>query len=113
MHHSRNGSTLCEVIVALVLLSATAGWGLAATAAAERALGSASAHRAALHRAERTLADLDALACDSSAVSRSIVEPRWRLDANRLADGAARAAHVTLQSTRHDTVQVHAAAWCD
>ena len=113
MHHVRNGNTLCEVLFALVILSATAAWGLAATAAAERALGTTAAHRASLHRAERALADLDALPCDSAAVTRSLVEPRWQVDARRSAGGAARIAHVSLRSVRRDTVQLHGASWCD
>lgn len=113
MHDARLGNTLCEVLFALVLLSATAAWALAATAAAERALGSAQLHRASLHRAERALAEIDALPCDSTAVSRSALEPRWQLDARRSAQGTARSAHVTLQSRRRDSIQVHRASWCD
>jgi Tfp pilus assembly protein PilV len=112
MQH-RRGTSLCEVLLALVLLSATAAWGLQAAAAAERAVGSALAHRAALHRAERALADLDALPCDSVTVARTTGERRWQLTARRNQDGPAQSDDIELHDLRGDTVRVHRARWCE
>jgi hypothetical protein len=102
------------VMLALVLLSATAAWGLQAAAAAERSLGTTERHRAQLHRAERALADLDALPCDSINISRSIAEPRWRLAVTRDHDGFAYSDDVVLRALgTRDSVQLHRGGWCD
>ena len=109
----RPGTSLCEILLALVLLSATAAWGLQAAAAAERAVGSSRAHRASLHRAERALADLDALPCDSINITRTIRERRWQLTAQRDHDGLAHSDDVELHDLRGDTVRLHRAGWCE
>jgi hypothetical protein len=114
MLHNRVGTSLCEVLLALVLLAATAGWGLQAAAAAERTLGRTERHRAQLHRAERAMADLDALPCDSINLARAIVEPRWRIAATRDHDGLAYSDDVVLRSVGlRDSVQLHRGGWCD
>ncbi len=111
---ARAGNSLCEVLLALVLLSATAAWGIGATAAAERALGNAAFERAAQHRAERALADLDALPCDTSAIARSVREPRWLIALNTLRTGHGSRASVSLSSSaRADSVQLSRTRWCD
>lgn len=109
----RSGTSLCEILLALVLLAATAAWGLQAAAAAERALGRSRAQRSALHRAERALADLNALPCDSINVVRSVTEPRWRIEAQRDHDGPAYSDDVTLRGNHGDTLRVHRGGWCD
>ncbi|MBC7844454.1 MAG: hypothetical protein H7099_19250 [Gemmatimonadaceae bacterium] len=113
MQHQRVGTSLCEVLLALALLSATAAWGLQAAAAAERALGDAQRGRSALHRAERALADVDALPCDSINLARSIVEPRWRLSVARDHDGQAYSDDVVLRAPGGDSVRLHRGGWCD
>lgn len=113
MPKTRHGNSLCEVLLALVLLSATASWALLATSAAERALGNARAQRASLHRAERALADLDALPCDSINIARSIREPRWRIAVSRDHDGLAYHDEVTLRSMRGDSIRIARSGWCD
>ena len=109
----RPGTSLCEILLALVLLAATAAWGLRAAAAAERALGQTKARRVALHRAERALADLDALPCDSVSVTRNTTEPRWHIEARRDRTGLAYSNDVALSDRRGDTVRVHRGGWCD
>jgi Tfp pilus assembly protein PilV len=111
--HRRSGTSLCEVLLALVLLAATAAWGLQAAAAAERALGRTSARRTALHRADRALAELNALPCDSINVVRSVVEPRWSIDARRDHDGLAYSDDVVLRLRSGDTLRAHRGGWCD
>ena len=113
MHRCRRGTSLCEVLLALVLLSACAAWGMQAAAAAERAVGSSRAHRAALHRAERALADLNALPCDSINITRTASEPRWHLTAQRDHDGLAHSDDVVLHDRRGDTIRLHRAGWCE
>ncbi len=113
MPTTRFGTSLCEVLLALVLLSATASWALAATAAAERALGTARAQRAALHRAERGLADLNALPCDSINIARVVREPRWQLGVSRDHDGLAYRDEITLHSVRGDSIRLARGGWCD
>lgn len=113
MHHLRVGSSLCEILVALVLLSTTAAWALQATATAERTLGRTANTRRALHRAARSLADLDALPCDSASVSRTTIEPRWQIDARRTAAANIRHDDVRLRSARGDTLVLHHDGWCD
>ncbi|MDZ7632773.1 MAG: hypothetical protein U5K74_15910 [Gemmatimonadaceae bacterium] len=112
LSHHRHGTSLCEVLFALVLLTATAGWAFAAVAAAERALGHTSAQRSALHRAERVLADLDALPCDSSIV-RTASEARWRIVAARRRDGHVYIDDVVLHTARGDTIRTRHGGWCD
>jgi hypothetical protein len=107
------GTSLCEVLLALTLLSATAAWGLQAAAAAEKSLGKARHHREALHRAERALDDLNALPCDSINIIRTINEPRWRISATRDHDGLAYADDIALHTTLGDSVQLHRGGWCD
>ena len=109
----RSGTSLCEVLLALVLLSATAAWGLQAAAAAERALGQSRARRAAMHRADRALGELNALPCDSINVVRSVTEPRWNIDARRDHDGLAYRDDVVLRTRSGDTVRAHRGGWCD
>lgn len=113
MQHERVGTSLCEVLLALALLSATAAWGLQAAAAAERTLGDAHRQRSALHRAERALADVDALPCDSINLVRTIVEPRWRLSVARDHDGQAYSDDVVLRASAGDSVRLHRGGWCD
>ncbi len=113
MLHNRVGTSLCEVLLALVLLSATAAWGLRAAAAAERVLGDTHRQRTQLHRAERALADLDALPCDSINIARTIVEPRWRIAVARDHDGLAYSDDIVLRATTGDSVQLHRSGWCD
>ena len=113
MQHDRIGTSLCEVLLALTLLSATAAWGLQAAAAAERTLGDTQRQRAGLHRAERALADLDALPCDSITVSRTIAEPRWRLRVVRDHAGQTYSDDVVLRATVGDSVRLHRGGWCD
>ena len=110
---NRAGTSLCEVLLALALLSATAAWGLRAAAQAERAMGDMRRHQAALHRAERVLADLDALPCDSLSIVRATVEPRWRISAARDHRGDAYSDDVELTSRLGDTVRLHRGGWCD
>jgi hypothetical protein len=110
---TRRGTSLCEVLVALVLLSATAAWGLQAATAAEAALGAARVRQTQLHRAEWALAELDALPCDSINISRTIVESRWRLSVERDHDALSYRDDVILQSQRGDTVRLHRGGWCN
>ena len=110
---TRLGTSLCEVLLALTLLSATAAWGLQAAAAAEKSLGKSHNRREALHRAERALDDLNALPCDSINITRTINEPRWRITATRDHDGLSYADDITLRTTLGDTVQLHRGGWCD
>ena len=111
--HAQRGTSLCEVLLALTLLSATAAWGLQAAAAAEHALGKSHNKRQALHRAERALDDLNALPCDSINIVRTITEPRWRITATRDHDGLAYADDIALRTTLGDTVRLHRGGWCD
>lgn len=113
MLQHRVGTSLCEVLLALVLLSATAAWGLQAAAAAERTLGDSQRKRMALHRAERALADLDALPCDSINIWRVIVEPRWRISVQRDHDGPVYSDDIVLRQSTGDSVRVHRGGWCN
>ena len=113
-HTARTGNSLCEVLLALVLLAATAAWAIGATTAAERALGNAAFQRSAQHRAARALADLDALSCDTSAIARNVSEPRWLISLSTLRTGHTSRASVSLSSTaRADSVQLGRTRWCD
>jgi len=113
MHHARVGSSLCEILVALVLLSTTAAWALQATATAERTLGRTANTRRALHRAERSLADLVALPCDSASLTRTTVEPRWQLAARRASAAHIHHDEVRLRFTRGDSLVLHHHGWCE
>lgn len=113
MHQSRSGTSLCEILFALVLLSTTAAWALQATVTAERTLGRTAVTRRALHRAERSLADLDALPCDSTSVTRSVVEPRWQLAVTRVVAANTYHDDVRLRLTRGDSLVLHHDVWCD
>ena len=109
----RPGTSLCEVLLALVLMSATAGWAFAATAAATRASAAANQHRGALHRAELALADLHALPCDSINIVRSVHEPRWSLSLTRDHQGLSHRDDVLLRTPTGDSVRVQRTGWCD
>ncbi len=108
----RHGNSLCEVLLALALLSATAAWGLAAATAAERAVGQSNARRAALHRAERALADLDALPCDSANLTRITREPRWQLLTQRTTTAAAYRDDILLHTRLGDSIRLQSGGWC-
>jgi hypothetical protein len=110
---NRPGTSLCEVMFALVLLATTAAWGLQAAAQAERAFGDLRRRQAALHRAERAIADFNALPCDSLSISRTIVEPRWRIEATRDHNGLAYSDDIQLTTNSADTVRLHQGGWCD
>jgi Tfp pilus assembly protein PilV len=112
MRH-RTGTSLCETLLALVLLAATAAWGLQAATAAQRAVGDARARQAALHRAQWALADLDAIPCDSTSAPRTLSEARWSLAIARTRDGHAYRDDVTLRAVRGDTLRLQHSAWCD
>lgn len=113
MTTDRRGTSLCEVLLALVLLTATASWALQAAAAAERAIGTADRHRQMLHRAEQALAELHGLPCDSLSIVRSIREPRWVLRSVRDHDGLAYSDDVSIRATGGDSVRLHRGGWCD
>ena len=113
MQHRRTGTSLCEVVLALCLLSATCAWGLQAAAEAQHALGRTQARRAALHRAQRELDDLAVLPCDSSSVDRVATEPRWRIATRRTRTGRTYSDNVTLRATAGDTTRVLRMGWCD
>jgi hypothetical protein len=108
----RRGSSLIEVLMALVVLAATAAWSLGAVVAAERALGASDAHRAALHRAERALTDLEMVPCDSLVTTPPLREPRWHLIATRTRAGDVVHDAVRVQPLTGDTVAVSRAVWC-
>jgi len=109
---ARHGTSLPETLLALVLLAALAAWALTAAMSAERHAGRASLRRAALHRAERALADLAALPCDTTHVSTAVIEPRWHLASSRAHAGASFHDMVRLESVRGDTVALHRSFWC-
>lgn len=111
MVHRRTGTSLCEVLLALVLISASASWALHSAAVTERALGHARARRAALHRATLALAEMESVPCDS-AVSRLSVEPRWQVHTARARVGHRTHDRATIHSRRGDTIAVQRNAWC-
>lgn len=114
MHtHARHGTTLCEIIIALTLLSTTTLWALGATSAAARLVRTAHARQAALERAELALADLAALPCDSVAVNRTTTEPRWRITMQRDHDGRLYRDAIALRTTTGDTVHLFRGGWCE
>jgi Tfp pilus assembly protein FimT len=108
----RSGTTFPEVLVALVLLSATAAWSFAATLASTRSTVSADRLRAARHRADLALAELHALPCDSINVVRVVREPRWTVSLTRDHQGQSHRDEVLLRTTGGDSVRVHRSGWC-
>ena len=112
MVHGRKGTSLCEVLLALVLITLSAGWSLQATAATERALGVARGHRDAMQRATFALAELHSLPCDSASAARLFSEPRWQLTVRRTGSTAVRSDAVVLYSRRGDTVTAIRHRWC-
>lgn len=112
MARRRHGTTLCEVLCALVLLAGVAAWALHATAVAHRAIGDAVSGRRTLHRAAWVLADLDARPCDGVDISRTLIEARWHITAARRHAGSRYRDHVVLRSIRGDSVSLHHDGWC-
>ena len=112
MHHGRSGTSLCEVLFALVLIALSASWALQAAGAAERAVGVAHGRTAAEYRAEHALRALHAFPCDSAPVASVITEPRWRLTLARTSQGDQRLDRVVLQSRRGDTITIARHRWC-
>ncbi len=112
MLSARPGTSLPETLLALVLLSALAAWALAAAATAERRAGSTTLRRAALHRAERAIADLALRQCDSTVGGSTVVEPRWQVTSSRTRIGNTVHDLVRLQSVRGDTVALQRGYWC-
>lgn len=108
----RSGTSLCEVLLALVLIAISASWALQAAAATEQALGVSRQHADAMQRAELALADLQAMPCDSTATTRSFAEPRWRVQAIRTSHASHRINTVTLHARRGDTLSVTRQLWC-
>jgi Tfp pilus assembly protein PilV len=113
MSHHRQGTSLCEMLVALTLLSATAAWGLAAAAAAERSVAAAQRRTLALHRAEAALSGVASLSCDSSTVTTYTVEPRWDIAAQRSTVGHVRQSVARVVTRTADSLTVSHSAWCD
>jgi hypothetical protein len=112
MQHRRSGTSLCEVICALVVIAMASSLALHAATAAERAIGHAHRRTAAVHRAALELAALGSLPCDTASVTRRITEPRWQLDVVRTSLGPHRADDVVLRSHRGDTIRVARHRWC-
>ncbi|MES3036097.1 MAG: hypothetical protein V4813_18980 [Gemmatimonadota bacterium] len=112
MQHRRSGTSLCEVLLALVLISATVSWALRSAAVTERSFGHARARQAALQRAALALEVLQAVPCDSSVAYLS-VEARWQVQATRTRTGQRRSDRVTILSRRGDTLAVQRDTWCD
>jgi len=108
----RNGTSLCEVLLALVIVSVAAGWSLQATAATERALGVSRGHLDAQQRATFALAELHSLPCDTAVAARTLTEPRWQLIARRTGSPAVRSDAVVLHARRGDTVTTGRHRWC-
>jgi hypothetical protein len=113
MPAARPGTSLCEVLVALVLLSATAGWAFRATLATARAGVEAERRRTQLHRAELALAELHAMPCDSINIVRAVPERNWSLSLLRDHDGLSHRDEVVLRARTGDTVRVQRTGWCD
>jgi hypothetical protein len=113
MAEHERGTSLCEVLLALTLLSATAAWGLAAAAAAERAAGIAQRRILALHRADDALGSVAGLPCDSAVVAQSAADARWTVDAARVTAAHVQHQRATVRSRAGDTLTVSATAWCD
>ena len=112
MRHPRSGTSLGEVLFALVIIAMSASLALQAAMAAARALGTAHGRTDAAQRATLALATLHSLPCDSTAVARLIAEPRWQLTAVRRSRGQHRADEVVLQSRRGDTITMARHQWC-
>lgn len=112
MQHRRSGTSLCEVVCALVVIAMASALALQAATAAQRAIGDTHGRTAAAHRAALELAALGSLPCDSASVTRRITEPRWQLDAVRSSRGPQRADDVVLRSHRGDTIRVARHHWC-
>ncbi|MCC7053332.1 MAG: prepilin-type N-terminal cleavage/methylation domain-containing protein [Gemmatimonadaceae bacterium] len=108
----RAGMSLAEVLVALVVLAATAAWSLTAAAGALRAITLRDAHRLAVQRAELGLATLEALDCDSIAVPPLPRERRWVVRQARRRHGAAVHDAVSVLPVAADSVTLHRDAWC-
>ncbi len=113
MSRPRRGTSFCEVLLALVLMSATAAWAFAATLASTRTSVHTDRERAALHRAELALGELHALPCDSTHIVRSIREPRWTLALTRDRQGLSHRDEVVLRPTTGDSVRVQRTGWCN
>ena len=114
-HHSscqRCGTSLPEVLVALVVLATTAAWSLMAVAGAQRAVGASELHRSALHRAELALAGLEGLPCDSVAAPSPVREARWLVVFSRARTGDVIRSEAEVRALAGDTVRVARAAWC-
>jgi type II secretory pathway component PulJ len=112
MVRHRHGTTLLELLLALVLITAAAGWALQAAGAAERSVGAERLRLDALHRAEVMLSELHALPCDSTSVARASTEPRWHLTGSRRSAGPVASSTVQLHTRRGDTVTTQRLAWC-
>ena len=112
MVFDRHGTSLCEVLLALVIVSVAAGWSLQATAATERALGVSRGHLDAQQRATFALAELHSLPCDTAVAARTLTEPRWQLIARRTGSPAVRSDAVVLHARRGDTVTTGRHRWC-
>ncbi len=112
MAADRPGITLIETLVALVLVAMVASWSLGAAAAAERALGLSLLRRAALHRAARALADVEAAPCDSLAGATTKDESRWRVAAKRVTAGNVQSHVVLLKTVRGDSIALGRSRWC-
>ncbi len=108
----RSGTSLCEVLLALVIIAMSASWSLQATAATEHAVGVARARADAMQRASFELAALQALPCDTARSARIAAEPRWHLQATRTALGTLRKNDVVLATRRADTIRTTSYAWC-
>lgn len=112
MRHPRSGTSLCEVLFALVIIAMSSSLALHAATAAERALGTAHGRTDAAQRAALELSALHSLPCDSASVTRLITEPRWQLTAARRSHGQQRADEVVLHSRRGDTITMARHHWC-
>jgi Tfp pilus assembly protein PilV len=108
----RAGSSLCEVLVALTLVSAVAAAALTVTAASERIVGQARQRRAALHRVSLALATMRGVRCDSAIAPRTVVEPRWQVTSWRDAQGSSRRDRATIRTARGDTLTRVLSRWC-
>lgn len=112
MNACRSGTSLSEVLLALVLITFAASWALQAAASTERAVGASRARAAAMQRATLALAELQSLPCDTMTATRTATEPRWLLHARRRSSGAQRIDDVALYSRRGDTINTSHHIWC-
>lgn len=113
MSRLQPGTTLAEVLVALVLVSIGGAWTLHATAAAQRSLGHSFRTIAALNRASLALAQLHSLPCDSVTVARTTAEPRWIISARRTRTSHTYDDAVELRTRLGDTIRAARQGWCD